>query len=505
MTLLRSLTRIQSALASGGGSEGNTSGSSGGGGGGAFSRFLARFYGWPPAKLDPGRDTAWLDGLRGVAAFLVLTYHYHLEWWTFYLEAPYGAKPEHWMQIWRLPFLRIFFCAGHAQVSVFFVLSGFVLSWSPLASVRRGQADKLATTLSSATFRRWLRLYVPCFAVGLWSILELKWGLIDPPTIAKKDTILGQLWDYVKACERFADPLKIDRAENEFLHAYNWTMWTIPHEFAGSLLVFLLVLSVSRIRDYTRRTIVISSVTIICMLKARWTYWLFTYGVLLADYIRQNGGFIELHNPAARLGWGVVMVFSLWLAGVPEHSPFYDRPGYEFLDSLVPSNYKDIETGGRYWWCWAGILFVTSACHLVAVRRIFESSFTRYLGRVSYMLYVTHRVCYECVGRSFRQVLSNMFMTQKWSEELKANYFTAGPIIGILLWILSWTFLGPFAIFVAHWCEVFIDAPSVRLAKWVDQGFVKGFGAEKTANHEEMVRLTAQEEATLTEREPRIA
>ncbi|GAM86360.1 hypothetical protein ANO11243_043740 [Dothideomycetidae sp. 11243] len=499
MVVLRTLARLQSALF------GHKQSLSGTGASGAnWPTSLSTLYGWPPPKLDPSRDTAWLDGLRGVAAFLVMTYHYHLEWWGFYLEAPYGAIEDQSWQIWRLPFLRIPMCSGHTQVSVFFVLSGFVLSWSPIGSIRRGQHEKMANTLASATFRRWIRLYLPCFLIGLISVAEIRLRIIELP-IGRKETLIEQLWDYLLACERFSDPLYIDRQEREFLHDYNWTMWTIPHEFGGSLLVFLIVLGVARIPDYRRRTLAIGSIVLYALIRARWTYWLFSYGVLLADYIRERGSFITLTSRRAKLIWTSIFVLGLWLAGIPERSPFYTKPGYMFLDPLTPPNWREIEAGGRFWWCWAGILLVTSCCHLLPLRRVFEQPLMRYLGRVSYMLYVTHRIVYEVFGRHYRKWLSTMLMSKKYSEELQAEYYTASAPIAIMVFIVSWVVLCPVAIFVAHWCEVFVDGPSVKFAKWVDQGFVKGWsqgGAGTQAA--EMVHLTATHDAR-REEEGRLA
>lgn len=457
--------------------------------------WLANIYGWPPPQLDAGHETAWLDGLRGVAALLVMTYHYHLEWWLFWLEAPWGAAEDQGWEIWRLPYLRLLFCAGHTQVSIFFVLSGFVLSWSPLGSIHRNNMEKLAHSLGSAAFRRWLRLYLPCFVVGFYSMLEVRWGIANIIAPYHGD-FFPQVWDYIKACEKFADPLHIDRAEMEFVHPYNWTMWTIPHEFAGSLLVFLLVLAVARIPSFGRRAAFLGFIAFYAMSKARWTYWLFSTGVLLSDYIRFRGGFEKLSRSTtlpARLCWTAVLILALWLAGVPEHSTFYPATGYEFLDTITPENWMEVEGGGRFWWCWSGIMIITSTCHLTTVRSFFAMSFNRFLGRISYMLYITHRLVYHSIGKPFHNQMSTWLSVKKHNDLLDLDY-NAPPEGGaaVLLWLISWLFLLPLALFVAHWCEVLIDGPSVKLAKWVEGKFNNGFLPERKEQGlgDEMVRLT---------------
>ena len=80
--------------------------------------FIARLYGYPPPK--PTRETAWLDGVRGLAATLVMIYHVNIGWFGQTLEAPYNPV-DNLGGIWRLPYLRNFMCSGHAQVSLFFV------------------------------------------------------------------------------------------------------------------------------------------------------------------------------------------------------------------------------------------------------------------------------------------------------------------------------------------------------------------------------------------------
>lgn len=97
---------------------------------------LKKLTGYPPAPST--LETSWLDGLRGIAAFLVMMHHYgwDLFWATTY-EAPCGASildqqgqpfGRPYTQFWRLPFFSIWMTSDHTQVSVLFVLSSFVLS-----------------------------------------------------------------------------------------------------------------------------------------------------------------------------------------------------------------------------------------------------------------------------------------------------------------------------------------------------------------------------------------
>jgi peptidoglycan/LPS O-acetylase OafA/YrhL len=449
----------------------------------ATQSITSMLFGWPPPPVDPARETAWLDGLRGLAAFLVMTYHYHLAWYGLGLETPYGTNDDH-RQLWRLPFIRILVCSGHAQVSVFFVLSGFVLSWSPLTSIRHARHDKLAQTLASATFRRWLRLFLPCFIVGIFPLLELRWGIVNLAGVDRKDTFLQQFWDYIWACEAFANPFFLERSELQAVHRYNWTMWTIPYEFAGSLVVFLLLLGVARVRQYGRRTLIVLGAAVYACLHTQWNHWLFITGILVGDYVRQAGGFEGLSRrtgPVARAAAAILFIAGLYLAGLPEN-----MPGYKFLKEWTPANFLSIEGGARFWWCWSGIMLIISACHLVTIRCFFEFSILRYLGQISYMLYLTHRSVQESIGVFLRKRLLTAMGTE-WSDEFEINLVTSSALVQGFTYIVSWLVLFPIAISVAHWCEVLVDGPCTRFARWVDDMFTKDL--KPSASREEELGL----------------
>jgi peptidoglycan/LPS O-acetylase OafA/YrhL len=79
----------------------------------------------------------------------------------------------------QLPFIRVLFSGGNAAVAIFFVLSGYVLSISPLQKLHNGHLKKFYTGLASAVIRRPFRLYIPVIGVSLAFVvcMHLPFGL----------------------------------------------------------------------------------------------------------------------------------------------------------------------------------------------------------------------------------------------------------------------------------------------------------------------------------------
>ena len=84
----------------------------------------------PQKALHP---TGFLDGMRGVAAFLVIVFHLVVCCYDAKHGFASGDHGEH-REFFKLPFVRIIY-AGVTMVSIFFVVSGYALSYKPVISL----------------------------------------------------------------------------------------------------------------------------------------------------------------------------------------------------------------------------------------------------------------------------------------------------------------------------------------------------------------------------------
>lgn len=122
-----------------------------------------------PARIL--RRTAALDGLRGLAAFLVMNFHFFGNW----RDPNTGWAPGR--SLTDFPILRLWSGSGPGMVAIFFVISGYVLSCKSLKLTRKRQLTELLNVVSSSMFRRGLRLFLPTIAATLiFAILiRIRW------------------------------------------------------------------------------------------------------------------------------------------------------------------------------------------------------------------------------------------------------------------------------------------------------------------------------------------
>lgn len=404
-------------------------------------------------KLHP---TSYLDALRGYAAFIVFIFH------------TFNTNDPSWR---RQPFVSIIF-AGTGMVALFYVISGFVLSYSLLRNIRRQQSAPTLDSLASATYRRYIRLYGSTVLAIFVALVLIRLGWYNGPY---DDLYIPSLWAQIKDwlldttfyCNPFADIPGFYHG-GVFDTKYLPTMWTIPVEFRGSIIVFSLCAAICKLSTRSR---MIVCWLVICL----GYYWnalyvsQFVYGVFLAD--RSLGRHPErLLSPAelpttqempleeeskkqsvwSKIGYCLVFILAIFLLGQPDHNDlgiWGDFP-WAFLKSYIPWYYD--APSGQYWYLSMGaFLLVLSLDSYPTLHRPLEWGFSQYIGDLSFGIYALHPPLYF----TFYRV---------WEEPMREKYLGHSPmafIPGVLLTSLM--------VFVSADYFDRLDKRVVRLGKWL--------------------------------------
>ncbi|KAK5560229.1 hypothetical protein LTR46_001979 [Exophiala xenobiotica] len=433
-----------------------------------------------PETLPP---TAFLDGMRGLAAFIVVICH--LTYGTFDLTHAWGANlgPEANPQgqevtrgFLRLPIIRLLY-SGPPMVAIFFVISGYALSYKPIRLMRSQSHEQLMTAMSSAVFRRGLRLFLPCFASTCLVIC------------------LAQLNLY-KITEEFASQMRTLREDHcytqpnfwlqftdwlqqmlIFVDVFNWSLyagsieldrhlWTIPAEFRCSMALFLSQMMVARMSTRLR-LLTLSALTVWGVSWDRWELCPFWAGAIIAelDIIRLSTP--SRHSPitaqfssrsitcASNIFYTLMFCCSLFLLSYPDAAA-HATPGYVTLTHYIPTCFTEKH---RFWPTIGAILIIWSACRLDVLRtRVFCFAPIQYLGQISFPLYVMHGPIIHTLGYLILPRTPDL-ETPEIMRQFELDFLKASVVIML---VVVWA------------ADVFlrlIDTPCVNLARRVEKIF----------------------------------
>ncbi|KAL0930382.1 acyltransferase [Colletotrichum truncatum] len=332
----------------------------------------------PPKRLRP---TAYLDGLRGVAAFTVYVYHFTYLWFP-KLRQGYGSDEDN-MWFWQRTIIKIFH-SGRAGVTIFFVVSGYILTTKVLAMIYKRKTDKIVYNICGSALHRLLRLYIPIIAATLLMSIIAYYGYyfkdssaIPMPSVANNllDQIKYWFWGILNLINPFNTIIGRDDTGRM---AYDGHLWIIPIQVKGSLLVFTLLLMFYRVN----RWIHISATTLTsCFLIyfGDWDVALFPIGLLLAELfymvppsmpqdvlpmcnmrIGQKAVFCSLK--AIRHLWTIIAFFlGIHLMCYPELKGSW-TPGFMWLSSHgIPAFFRDRDDRTQLHWNAVGSIVVLLA------------------------------------------------------------------------------------------------------------------------------------------------
>jgi peptidoglycan/LPS O-acetylase OafA/YrhL len=323
---------------------------------------------------EDARHLRVLTGVRGWAALWVFMYHA----WT------YAKHPPLVVDLFGLPVeLTPLFSMGIAGVTVFFVLSGFLLA-TPFAQWQAGQRER--PLLGRYLFRRVMRVF-PAYYVQLALLVLLAWWTSGQSPIQD----LGKLVRHLLMLF-MPPPLGVEPS-------INLVWWTLPIEFGFYLALPFLAF----------------------MLRPKLGLWLLL-GSLAAMYLWRHGVAVRLADaplqmrvhaayqlPGSMDAFGFGMLAAVLHANRPRLPAWLlPRAGGSLLGLLgialvlaaiywLPGKRAEYWSDNLIFYAWTPALSLGIAAVLLAgaggsgvLQRVFGNRYMVFLGLVSYSLYLWH-------------------------------------------------------------------------------------------------------------------
>jgi peptidoglycan/LPS O-acetylase OafA/YrhL len=320
-----------------------------------------------------------LDGLRGAAALTVVFAHFVIAFHPSLLVAdPVNRVVSRGGWISQTP-LTVFW-SPELAVAMFFVLSGFVLA----ASV-----SGRSVFLGELTLRRWVRLSGPILLTSLVIWLLVGMHLIYSGTFAAEN---GSEWLKMNFSEvaRHGNDVRLVVFESLFdifargIHWWNSVLWTMRVEFLGSIGLFCAYEIVGRFN----RSAWINLAVAVAVLALTWqtNYGSFAAGAALFEISRCTADGVA--RPVLIWFGGLALLLAGLLAGGMPYDPFGTPywPTTVWLFSTGVAN--PVLSVHRF----GAALIVAAALLWLPLRRLLMWRVFRYLGRISFAMYLCHPV-----------------------------------------------------------------------------------------------------------------
>lgn len=312
-----------------------------------------------------------LDGLRGVAAMVVVVWHFVLAFMPARIGIIHPYDPA--QGVVGNPLFALL--NGPGAVTLFFVLSGYVL---PLAFFRAGRAD----TLLRAGAKRWFRLVGLALlaAVTSWALFRVgAYHYRDAGSLAQSAWLRGfgggdQHWQIQPSLHDAV----LEGGVFAFLQAsdvYNPVLWTMREELFGSLMTFALAAVIWRAPPVAGTLLLALAAAATQVLDPRLAPFVVGLGL---SWMHTRG----IRAPAGWVAW-LCLVAGLLLFGYIEPRGFY-----------APLEILPAGSAARLDQIWvhtaAGVLMILGLLGTEPARRLLASAGGRLLGRLSFPVYLFH-------------------------------------------------------------------------------------------------------------------
>jgi len=385
---------------------------------------------------------AYLDGLRGWAALLVVFHHGIIALdFAVYTGTPADSRAPWDIWVSGTPFL-IFASGGSLAVCLFFVLSGFVLAHV---------YSRSRQTWPALAVRRYVRLGVPVLAGCLFSWMLLALGLMrtEPAaSITHSSWLAGQFHQRPDLIVAIAEPLEaLLGFPLHFATSYDSSLWTMGIEASGSLVLLTVCIVLRRTGRHAER---LAGFTFGLMALFCVGSYLGLFGI---------GAVLRLSRPERILAmiaarrWRVATVLGAGLifSTLPYSAvrwPIYNRMA-DLVSLFVWHTPFWPHSRESFWHGIGAALIFLVVLSSSPMQSFLSQPISRFLGRVSFPLYILHvplLMVVECHG---------ILLSQQTGFS---------PVVGELLSLV--TFITISLVFAAI-SAPFIEGGAIALSGWL--------------------------------------
>ncbi|EOE8158063.1 acyltransferase family protein [Salmonella enterica subsp. enterica serovar Johannesburg] len=366
-------------------------------------------------------DLKFIDSVRGLATICVILSHCLL---MFYPAAHTGVgflgRFDHFL--FNSPISFIY--KGESAVLVFFVLSGYILSYN---CKKHGFSEQY---IRSSAIKRYLRLGIPCAAsificyllMKLDAFPAVRLGLTDIPLAgmySNGQSFFSMIYSSLYGAMLFSDV------------RFNYVLWTISIEFFGSMLIFSTVILLGFNKNILRYLTILMTILFLSLDKPYSYYGMFTAGIAISTFkIDNTRGF------SIKLLSLFTLLLAIYLLGCATGSYSYLYISY-YLDGLIPWWRLTLDIG-------AILIMVAAVMHSDVLKPI-KNKFFYFLGKISFSCYLLHSFVLSIVGP----------YVFKYTESRFLGFLLCTSLVISITLIISTMFYN------------YVDKASIKISNWV--------------------------------------
>lgn len=302
----------------------------------------------------------YLDGIRGIAAFVVVLNHMVALFYPGFYGGVIHTSNSLETTLRNSPFYV--FINGHFAVCLFFILSGFVLSYKFFNTW-----DK--EVIREAVIKRYFRLVIPVVFSIFLAYLFMEIGLFyNQEAVLITQSNWGVFWNFEPEFIPMLKDAFVDTFINYSPGTYNMVLWTMTHEFIGSLVVFAILFIVSGFKKKQRFIFYI-----LAIIYYRHAYTSgFIVGMMMCDYYCNiNWKFFK----------NEIFSWILFISGLLIGS-YYLK-----IDSVLQPGFVDME---KSYFLIGGTMVIFGLLNSDILQKFFSIKPILWLGQISFSMYIIH-------------------------------------------------------------------------------------------------------------------